>query len=127
MTRCWAETGTIAWMAGVFDAAREGADDGGRDVLSGGAGDDTLAGRGGDDLLTGGSGGDTFVFGATDGHDTITDFSAGDHISLDGFSQHSGELSVSQANGNTLITYGQTTITVQGANLTEQQVRDMQK
>lgn len=57
----------------------------GNDVLNGGAGNDTIDGNGGndtitggldDDVLTGGEGFDTFVFGAGDGNDTITDFNS---------------------------------------------------
>ena len=57
----------------------------GADNLNGGIGDDTLNGGTGNDALTGGTGNDTFVFKAGDGHDTITDFTAGgtdDQINL---------------------------------------------
>ncbi len=55
----------------------------GADELFGGAGDDTVTGGDGvdtlwagpgDDLLTGGAGADTFLFSATNGADTVTDF-----------------------------------------------------
>jgi VCBS repeat-containing protein len=46
----------------------------GDDMVSGGAGDDMLWAGAGDDQLTGGSGADSFVFGASSGNDTITDF-----------------------------------------------------
>ena len=49
---------------------------GGNDTISGGAGADTITGGDGDDNLTGGSGADTFVFSATNGKDTVTDFDA---------------------------------------------------
>ncbi len=49
---------------------------GGNDNLFGGAGNDYIDGGQGDDTLTGNSGGDAFVFGASFGHDTITDFTA---------------------------------------------------
>lgn len=55
---------------------------GGKDIIFGGAGDDQISGGAGDDILTGGSGNDTFNFKLGDGHDTITDFSAGDKINL---------------------------------------------
>ncbi len=108
----------------------------GQDVLSGGEGNDALMGYdgndaliggAGDDRLSGGSGNDTFVFGQGDGRDTITDFSQGDTIKLDGFGQHSGDLSVAHQGNDTVITYGQTTITVQNANLSEDDIRNMQK
>ncbi|CTQ47566.1 Endoglucanase E1 precursor [Roseibium aggregatum] len=74
--------------------ANESADviygNGGNDVLDGGAGDDqidagsgddTLVGADGSDILTGGSGADTFVFRLGEiGHDTVTDFAAGDGL-----------------------------------------------
>lgn len=56
---------------------------GGDDVLIGGNGAGALVGGSGDDVLTGGRGGDVFVFNPGFGHDTITDFGAGDTIQLD--------------------------------------------
>ncbi len=53
------------------------AGDGGSNKLKGYGGNDFLNGRGGNDTLTGGSGDDFFIFGANNGHDTITDFTAG--------------------------------------------------
>ena len=56
----------------------------GFDTLDGGAQDDTLDGGYGNDILTGGSGNDTFLFQMSGdmnpGHDTITDFQAGDRL-----------------------------------------------
>ncbi|WP_417449339.1 beta strand repeat-containing protein [Kordiimonas sp.] len=46
----------------------------GSDAVDGGAGSDTLWAGSGDDTLTGGDGADTFIFGATNGNDTIADF-----------------------------------------------------
>ncbi|MDQ7249752.1 Ig-like domain-containing protein [Dongia sedimenti] len=46
----------------------------GADGLDGGYGNDVLDGGVGNDLLTGGRGADTFVFAASFGEDTITDF-----------------------------------------------------
>lgn len=66
----------------------------GNDTLNGGAGQDTLRGGNGNDIINGGAdadtltgngGADTFVFGFSDGADTITDFAKGsDLISLTG-------------------------------------------
>ncbi len=52
---------------------------GGNDVILGGAGNDTLIGGGGDDRLVGGSGNDSYVFtiNSNSGHDTITGFTVG--------------------------------------------------
>ncbi|WP_448192964.1 family 16 glycosylhydrolase, partial [Azospirillum sp. sgz301742] len=57
---------------------------GGRDndTLFGGLDDDLLSGDDGDDVLTGNAGNDTFVFAPGSGHDTITDFAAGDRIAI---------------------------------------------
>ena len=55
--------------------------DAGRDTLIGGDGNDTLDGGQGDDQLTGGDGDDVFVYSG--GHDTITDFNAGNTGPLD--------------------------------------------
>jgi Ca2+-binding RTX toxin-like protein len=58
----------------------------GDNLIDGQGGNDTLIGAGGNDLLTGGAGNDIFVFHAYEGHDMITDFSAGagDVIRLEG-------------------------------------------
>lgn len=52
---------------------------GGNDVVMGGAGNDTLIGGSGDDRLIGGSGNDSYVFtiNSNSGHDTITGFTVG--------------------------------------------------
>lgn len=47
-----------------------------------GLGDDTLGGGAGNDMLTGGLGNDTFVYTASGGMDTITDFGAGNTGSI---------------------------------------------
>ena len=49
----------------------------GNDTIVGGIGDDTITGGAGNDTLTGGVGADDFVFSATNGRDTITDFVSG--------------------------------------------------
>jgi Ca2+-binding RTX toxin-like protein len=54
-------------------------------VLIGNSGSNILSGLGGDDQLTGGDGVDIFVFGVGSGHDTITDFVAGETIHIDGY------------------------------------------
>jgi|GEM_PF-739635 len=59
----------------------------GSDTVMGGTGDDTLWAGNDDDLLSGGDGDDVFIFGATSGNDTITDFElANDELNL----QYSG-------------------------------------
>ena len=55
----------------------------GADLLKGNSGDDTLIGGKGKDTLTGGAGNDVFVYALGDGHDVITDYTAGkDSIKL---------------------------------------------
>jgi hypothetical protein len=52
----------------------------GADTIDGGAGADSITGGAGNDAMTGGAGSDTFVFGqtaATNGSDTVTDFTVG--------------------------------------------------
>jgi Ca2+-binding RTX toxin-like protein len=49
----------------------------GNDALDGAAGNDYLLGEAGNDMLTGGAGADVFVFDASFGTDTISDFWAG--------------------------------------------------
>ena len=60
----------------------------GDNEIDGQGGNDTITGGAGNDLLTGGAGDDVFVFSASDGLDTITDFTAGagsdDIIRLEG-------------------------------------------
>jgi len=63
----------------------------GADTIDGLGGDDIIVGGAGDDTLIGGSGSDNFIFVAGDGSDVVTDFSAGDRISIYG----EGPLSVS--------------------------------
>ena len=55
----------------------------GADTITGGLGADTLSGGEGDDVLAGGYRGDVFVFGASTGHDVVTDFRRDDAIRLD--------------------------------------------
>jgi hypothetical protein len=53
---------------------------GGSDSLNGQGGNDTISGGTGNDTATGGAGDDLFVFSASDGQLTITDFVAGGNI-----------------------------------------------
>ncbi|MFN3348224.1 cadherin domain-containing protein [Pseudorhodoplanes sp.] len=50
------------------------------DILRGGVGNDRLDGGAGNDILTGGAGSDTFVYATGYGHDTVTDYAAGQDI-----------------------------------------------
>jgi len=55
----------------------------GNDILLGGDGEDFLSGDKGLDTLTGGVGNDTFLLRRTQGADIITDFGAGDRLTLE--------------------------------------------
>jgi len=46
----------------------------GNDTVAGDAGNDTLWGGAGNDIFSGGTGADTFIFSATSGEDTVSDF-----------------------------------------------------
>jgi len=94
----------------------------GRDRLDGGEGDDVLFGGGGTDTLTGGTGNDTFVQDfSLSGRDDITDFNpAEDTIDIRGL-QNISEISVTAANGGTLIDGG-TGNTLFVANITPDQL-----
>jgi Ca2+-binding RTX toxin-like protein len=97
------ELGTANAMAGgsgrdllfggdLIDALRGG---GGDDLLVGGAGDDRLAGGAGNDTLVGGAGADHFRFNAaTDGLDSILDFSGGEGDLIEILGSAFGGLSV---------------------------------
>ena len=111
--------------------------DNGNDFIEGGDGDDTLLGSGGDDTLRGGDGDDLlrggtdfgsdngqdlFVFDGSDGHDTIADFHPGeDTFAFEGI-HNANQLGVTVHGGNTIITYGDTTVTVQGVEMTAAEV-----
>ncbi len=88
----------------------------GNDVMTGGDGNDALKGDRGDDILTGGAGADFFSFRADDGHDTITDFNPGqDSLNFQGATYD--QLSVSIQDGNTIIQYGNTVVTLEGVEM----------
>jgi Ca2+-binding RTX toxin-like protein len=85
------------------------------DTIDGGSGDDTIDGGSGDDSLQGGTGDDTFVYTAGGGHDTISDFNAGntgtlddgdatnnDSINLSGYYDNLAELHADQADDGVL-------------------------
>lgn len=91
---------------------------GGNDTLYGGSGSDRIEGSGHNDLMFGGGDADVFLFGTTDGHDTIGDFAYGaDRIDLRGAAI--GSLTqIDQNNDSTpdgwLLTYATGTILFEG-------------
>jgi Calx-beta domain/RTX calcium-binding nonapeptide repeat (4 copies) len=73
------------------------------DTIFGGVGDDFLSGDSGDDFLIGGSGGDRFLLSADSGMDIIRDFEPGKDAIVLSKGLTSSELSITQANNDSLI------------------------
>lgn len=93
----------------------------GNNSLTGRGGDDTLIGGAGDDTLNGGGGNDTFVFADGFGNDTITYVSANDleQIDLSAVTNITSFYDLinnhlSESGGNSIITDGVNTITLEG-------------
>lgn len=85
----------------------------GDDRLIGGGGDDRLRGDGGDDTLSGGAGADRFFFNANAGDDVVLGFQQGlDQFNLRGAGSFDA-LNISVSGGDTTISFGATTITIQ--------------
>jgi Ca2+-binding RTX toxin-like protein len=96
----------------------------GEDYLRGGQGDDVLQGGTGHDTMTGGQGDDTFVYRAGDGDDVITDFTPGEDTILIGGNDTDGyEISYDPQTGNSTITYAGGTITVEGVQVTADDIQ----
>jgi len=96
----------------------------GDDHLRGGSGNDTLRGNSGNDTLEGETGDDTFIFDAGWDHDTITDFDVAGNEKLD-FSRieaisSMSDLSITYGASNTVISYGNDSITLEGTTATMQ-------
>lgn len=87
----------------------------GDDVLNGGAEWDYLIGEGGNDTLTGGADMDTFFFGEDTGNDVITDFTEGeDYIDLVAAGVTMDDLSITQEDGDTLVSWGDNSVLLKG-------------
>ncbi len=87
----------------------------GSDALLGGEGDDTLRGSEGADTLEGGAGSDRFVFGLTDGRDTISDFEGDlDLIQITGGPADFSDLFISNADGGALVGFAETRVLIDG-------------
>ena len=78
--------------------------------IIGGAGADTLYAAKGNDTLTGGAGNDVFIYKSGDGKDVITDYAAGDKISL-----NTAYSDVTLSGSNVVFTIGKGTLTLQKA------------
>lgn len=83
----------------------------GNDVLIGGDDNDCINGGAGNDTLTGGNDSDIFVFGANEGNDVVTDYTAGEDI----FQFTSGTPKFKVNDNDVVITVGSGKITVKGA------------
>ena len=125
----------------------------GNDVISGGVDNNTMHGGDGDDVIqaiwgtneiygdagndwidvagsatiTGGEGNDTFSLSSGGGNVLITDFQEGDRLLLTPGSKGGVGLSVSYQGENTVINYGATVITLEGAHLSLEDIQKMQK
>lgn len=91
----------------------------GNDTIYGGAGNDTIGGGTGDDRLFGGSGADVFVFEASAGADRINGFALGeDRIDLSALGVGFGDLTITQSDGNTTISWSDGSVELIGVSET---------
>lgn len=92
----------------------------GNDRLYGDAGNDRIIGGEGNDILIGGTGGDVFVFDGSSGDDTIADFNPlEDSLEFNGVDPSDITTRFDESTGNTIITFGENSITIAGVNLLE--------
>ena len=96
-----------------------GSDD---DEMHGGTGNDTLIGGAGHDTLTGGEGSDVFVFDNNSGTDTITDFNPDTDKIRFVEANSIDDISVAAAGGKTFITCGESTIILEGVEMSAKEV-----
>jgi Ca2+-binding RTX toxin-like protein len=83
------------------------------ETLVGSSGDDRIEGGRGNDTLTGGLGADRFVFSASDGSDTITDFQSGvDKLFFQGFA--ASQITMTLVSGGLQLTYGRDKVLLSG-------------
>ncbi|TMV14672.1 calcium-binding protein [Arenibacterium halophilum] len=112
------------------DVIRGGA---GRDVLGGGSGADRLLGQAGNDVLIGGLGDDTLIGGGgrdtfrfvydRSGDDVISDFDATrDKLWVDLRGNAAGDVTVDVVDGDTLVGFGDASVTLNGVTLTEAEI-----
>lgn len=88
-----------------------------RDLLWGNEADNKLTGGAGDDVLRGFEGSDTFIFASNDGDDLVQDFEDGtDLLDVSGAVAGFSDVTVSQVGADTVVDYGNGTITLAGMN-----------
>jgi uncharacterized protein (TIGR03382 family) len=83
----------------------EGTDE--AETIQGSPGNDTIIGHGGADRLEGSSGNDTYIWGTSDGHDTIYD-SSGTNVLLINGEVNPTDLSLSRSGTNLMIEFNDT-------------------
>ncbi len=87
----------------------------GADRLLGAAGADGLTGGRGNDTLSGGGGADRFIFSRSEGHDRITDFTAGlDRIKIITGAESFADVTLTQQGADTVLRFSDVTITLAG-------------
>ena len=96
--------------------------DAGNDRMAGGAGNDVLCGGIGDDRMHGGGGDDIFTFAGAWGKDTVIQTAAGD-ITLWFGDRKSEDVSISHSMGNTIVSYGENSVTVANREITAADMR----
>ncbi len=106
----------------LFGKAGDDTLDGGAgdDRIVGGAGNDSITGGAGNDLMAGGTGHDVFIFDGSSGNDTIADFNPlEDRIEFEGVDINEVTTSYDPVTGNSIMTFGENSITFTGVNLFE--------
>lgn len=97
----------------------------GNDRLFGGSGRDTLDGGTGDDVLTGGLAADQFLFRATSGDDTITDFQDGaDRIRILSGANSFGGLTLTTIGEDVRVSFGTVSILIEAITTAELSAAD---
>ncbi len=96
----------------------------GKDILNGGKGNDKLDGGAGNDVMNGQGGKDTFMFVRNkSGDDTIKGFQANkDTIQIDLGSARPNSVDVSTRNGDTIIDYGNSSVTLEDVRLSRSDI-----
>lgn len=94
----------------------------GDDTVSGGDGFDLLLGGSGNDVLSGGKGSDLFIFDGNDGVNTIKDFNPSEGDGIRYLNGDLNDVEVEIKDGNTIVSFNQTTVTLEGVEMNYNQV-----